>query len=225
MKSLIFGTTYIDGEYSRDVAEKWWKLHGAINPECDLLFVDSASPLPISHPMIALQLGDNIGHLSRSGQDGWGRAFCAGLQYAVDNEYEYVAHIEGDSLCRIDVLKTFQSMQRDELVAVSVPVRGLKKPEYCWVETGLMFLDVTYVRDSKLVDRYDWRDGKSKGYPNTPEHVLHGLIGTDLKYGNWRTIRDDRNYVNAPQNYDWITHATRETLDAFYEHNMPKVPA
>jgi len=72
----------------------WIKL--SMRDKCDLLLVDSASP---RYPYVPrkinfLSFTNNVGHLSRGGQDGWGRAFCRGLGYAVEQGYDYVAHVE-----------------------------------------------------------------------------------------------------------------------------------
>jgi hypothetical protein len=53
---------------------------------------------------------DNIGHLARGGKDGWGRAFCKGLEMAIDGQYDYVVHIEGDSLFKRPVLPIIRQM-------------------------------------------------------------------------------------------------------------------
>ena len=64
-----------------------------------MLVVDSASPdMPSIEGLEVLQLGDNIGHLKLTGRDGWGRAFCAGLQRAIDGRYDWAVHIETDLL-------------------------------------------------------------------------------------------------------------------------------
>jgi hypothetical protein len=226
VKVLIFGTTFIDDELKLSLAEKWWKLHSAINPECDLLFVDSASPKQIHSPMIALQIGLNIGHLSRGGMDGWGRAFCIGLQYAIDNNYDYVAHIEGDSLCRLDVMSICTQMFHSGVDVLGIPVKGTKIEEKDWVETGLMFFDVAYLYDAKIAETYNWRDCEPKRvYPHVPEWHLRKILGDDLVWAEWRAIRDDRNMMVDPIEYDWITHTTPDAFDRFFAHNMPKVAA
>lgn len=228
MKILIFGTVYCDTLMKQRLASQWDALHASINPKCDLLLVDSASPFVPLGVHAKVQLGNNIGHLSRSGQDGWGRAFCAGLQYAIDKSYDYVVHVEGDSLCKIDVARACEGMLRDSLPVITVPVRGTKHQEHDWVETGLMFFDVQWLRQSNFIDMYDWEDGAGKTYPNTPEAVIWQILDGDLRYANWRTIRDDKGILSPGTSvhlYDWVTHVSPEVFDDFFVHNMPKVAA
>lgn len=222
MKVLIFGTSYVDTEAKRDLADKWWLLHGSINPACDLLFVDSASPLLPRGYVNILQLGDNIGHLSRSGRDGWGRAFCAGLRYAMDHKYDWVVHVEGDSLCKLDIVAECKRAEKARMDVVSVPVRGTKRVEKDWVETGIMMMRVPFVRTHRVVEMYDWKDGVSKSYPHTPEWVLQYLLGHHLTMAAWKTIRDDINSVTPETagSYDWISHSTPDVYDAFVASAM-----
>jgi hypothetical protein len=226
MKVLIFGTVYCDTEEKRSLAALWGKLHRAINPDCDLLLVDSNSPLAI-HDVPVLQLGNNIGHLARKGRDGWGRAFCAGLKYAVDHGYDYAVHIEGDSLLLLPVMKLCETMQKQNLESLVCSVNGTKFKEFAWVETGIMFFSVPYIRDSRFIERYDWQDGESKRYPNTPEAVVYKMLSQDdaLEVAPIKTMRDDKNILTVAnvQEYDWISHTTPEVYDAFVVSAM--VPA
>jgi hypothetical protein len=226
VRVLIFGTTYCATEEQRDLAAMWAALHRAVNPECDLLLVDSDSPLAI-HDVPVLQLGDNIGHLGRGGQDGWGRAFCAGLQYADVRGYDCAVHVEGDSLFRHPVAKFCEFMTKQDLGAFVCGVNGTRYQEFAWVETGIMFFSVPYIRDSRFIERYDWRDGKSKKYPNTPEAVIWKMLREDdqLNTVPINVMRDDKNTLTTENvmEYDWISHATPTMYRKFVTDTM--VPA
>ena len=227
MRILMFGTCYVDDAVKLQEIVNWRTLHAALNPQCDLLLVDSASPLSdcFDFNNKVLQLGDNIGHLARNGRDGWGRAFCAGLQYAIDHDYDCVVHVEGDSLLRLPVTGFCEDMRACKLLALVCGVNGTKFREFAWVETGVMFLSVPYVRDSKFIERYDWPDGESKRYPRTPEAVVYHMLVQDgaLNVAAVRTMRDDKKVlaVDNAMNYDWISHATPEVYDAFVARSMP----
>jgi hypothetical protein len=227
MRILMFGTVYCDTEEKLNLARQWMRLHSALNLKCDLVLVDSDSPVRVRGDLFAqiLQLGDNIGHLARRGQDGWGRAFCAGLQYAIDRDYDYVVHVEGDSLLRLPVVPICEDMREYGLLARVCGVNGTKFREFAWVETGVMFLSVPYVRDSKFIERYDWPDGESKRYPRTPEAVVYYMLVQDgvLNVAPIRTMRDDKKVLATDNvmNYDWISHATPEVYDAFVARSMP----
>lgn len=223
MKTLIFGTVYCDTEEKCKLAWMWGKLHRALNHDCDLLLVDSKSPMPI-YGAPTLQLGDNIGHLARKGQDGWGRAFCAGLRYAIVNEYDYVVHIEGDSLFRFCVTPYCEFMHKHDLPTFVCGINGTRYEEFAWVETGIMFFSVPYVQSSRLIERYNWTDGKSKQYPNTPEAVIWKMLRDDktLNMVPIKVMRDDKG-VLTPENvgeYDWISHTTLDIYSRFVTNAM-----
>ena len=67
------------------------------------------------------------------GSDGWGRAFSQGLLCAVSGGYDYVVHVEGDLLTRLDVPAICRMMQERRIDALSAvtPLLG-------WLETGLV---------------------------------------------------------------------------------------
>jgi hypothetical protein len=221
MRCLIFGTTYVDTPDKFEMTRLWVKLHQRLNPNCDLMLVDSASPLMTPtvieelDPAYVFQFDDNIGHLSRGGRDGWGRAFCKGLQHAMGMGYDYVAHIEGDSLLRIALKPTFNRMEELRHSVYSVPVIGTKRLEKNWVETGLMLFNVEWVRSSCLVDRYSWQDPKR--YPNCPEKVIMDIVKPSLTVMPWEAERNDLGqiYEGTVNMYDWITHVDLTTARAF----------
>lgn len=221
MRVLIFGTVYCDTMQKLNLMEQWVQLHGALNQSCDLLLVDSASPLKIRglNKVLWRRFDDNIGHLARGGQDGWGRAFCEGLQYAIDKEYDYVVHIEGDSLCSLRVMKICEQMRDEGSLALSVPVVGTRHVERGWAETGLMFFDVEFLEENNLIEIYDWHDGASKKYPHTPEAVVHDILADELEMMPWNNMRDDLNVLTLENihEFDWITHTTPTIFDAFVE--------
>lgn len=219
---LIFGTVFADSETKMELAHQWGMLHGRLNPECDLVLVDSASPWLIEDSYAPiLQLGDNIGHLAKGGKDGWGRAFCTGLRYAIDHDYDYAVHIEGDSLCALDVMRACGTMHRHGLGAISTPVRGTKRYEKNWMETGLIFLDVDYAGENHVIEHYNWRDDSYKQYPQTPEFWLYRVLGSNLHMQlNWRTLRDDKKILSVDNvaDFDWITHTSPEVFNAFADN-------
>ncbi|QKC83266.1 methyltransferase domain-containing protein [Mesorhizobium sp. NZP2077] len=231
---LVFGTTYVDTPAKAKLAEQWQALHETLNPGAHLLLVDSASPewwFEDGSPkpddtMPGCQVysfPDNIGHLARGGKDGWGRAFSKGLEMAIDGQYDYVVHIEGDSLFSKPVLPIIRKMMADGVKAASVPVEGTKRKETGWAETGLMFFSVDYLWQSKFIERYDWWN-RSKS--PTPEKVIFDLIGEDLCMLPLKAERGDRGQLTAANaaGFDWITHCAPEALDAFVEAAMPPPP-
>lgn len=216
---LIFGTMWVDSIHREELVKRWIALNRRLNPECDLLLVDGGgSPWWAEHPIndvipfaevFYFTFPENIGHASKSGRDGWGRSFCTGLLYAIDASYDYVVHIESDSLFRLPVMPIVAQMQREGIDAASAPVEGTRHKEHNWVETGLMFFRTAYVRESDLIRRYDWQTPKV--YPAaTSESVLFALMGDHLRMMPWRTYRNDKRDVTrenvASRNIDWLTH-------------------
>ncbi len=215
IRVLIFGTVYCDTLEKAALARVWAAHHKRSNPNCDLLLVDSNSPLSSwLGGCDVFSFPDNIGHLAKGGKDGWGRAFCKGLELARERGYDYVAHIEGDSLLRFPVMPIVRHMQQQNINALSVPVDGTKNKEKNWVETGLMFFSTKFINSSDFVNRYDWPNRASRP---TPEAVIYSLLGADLKLMPWKAERGDRGQITAKNSdgYDWITHCDRDAIDAF----------
>lgn len=187
---LIFATTYVDTPEKKRLLELWITTHAALNPECDLCLVDSASPLfdvttlpnVLPTPVLYHEFPDNIGHLARGGRDGWGRAFCKGLDIARAGPWTHVVHIEGDSLFSLDVMTIAREMVRDEHRALSVDVAGTSKPESGWAETGLMFFDVEFLRRFDFTALYDWQN---RGPRPFPEQVVRRILGPNLHMVQW----------------------------------------
>lgn len=218
---LIFGTTYVDTPERLRLTHQWCELHRHLNPDCDLLLVDSASPLGPLVPerfegdVEVFSFADNIGHLSRNGpkgpaskgRDGWGRAFVRGLDHALTGGYDFVVHIEGDSLFRKPVMPIVRDMQRTGAKVTSVPVEGTKRKEVGWVETGLMFMDCRYLEDADFINRYDWTKRTERP---TPEKVIFGLLGSDLAMMDplWQAQRGDKSQITVENvtELDWVTH-------------------
>ncbi|RUU23682.1 methyltransferase domain-containing protein [Mesorhizobium sp. M7A.T.Ca.TU.009.01.3.2] len=224
---LVFGTIYVDTPEKQKLAGQWEALHRKVNGwAVDLLLVDSASPVPLLEVEEGAEkyaFPDNIGHLARGGRDGWGRAFCKGLEMAIDGQYDYVVHIEGDSLFSKPVLPIIRKMMADGVKAASVPVEGTRRKETGWAETGLMFFSVDYLWQTKFIERYDWWNRTKSP---TPEQVIFDLIGEDLSLLPLKAERGDRGQITAATapELDWITHCAPEALDAFVDAAMPPPP-
>jgi hypothetical protein len=257
---LIFGTCYVDTPEREELTRMWYELHSQLNPGCDLMLIDSASPLlklekfgavfksvenstagwmwriatehdssthfELQKGFWVYQFKDNIGHLSRngpkgpnsSGADGWGRAFSKGLDIACQKSdpspascyggYDYVVHIEGDSLFKHPVLPVIERMIREGIKVLTVPVKGTKSTESGWAETGLMFFETKYLRESNFTRKYDWANRKPSP---TPERVIFDMLkGLEKQFCmmSWAAMRGDKNQVTADhiQNLDWVTH-------------------
>lgn len=194
--------------------QRMWYTRAEANPRCDAMIVDSCSPLlPNPPPRVwYYTFSDNVGHLSKGGRDGWGRAFCYGLQYAIDEGYDWVAHVECDSLCKLDVANVSEALEEAAVRVATIPLSSWPGQ----IETGLMFFDVEWLRDSSLIERYDW--AHRQRYPE-PEKVVKELCGRDLHIMNYRGMRDDFNELTRDnvraKNLDWLTHAPLPVMEVF----------
>lgn len=239
---LVFATTYVDCKERAKLTEQWLSLHMGLNGEdCDFLIVDSASPFQplipegftaipyvdgISSRLMLHSFPDNVGHLSRGGRDGWGRAFSFGLQAAIDGLYDYVVHIEGDSLFKRKIRPIIDHMKREKVMAASTPVKGMIRDLAGWVETGLMFFDVEFIQRTRLVERYNWPLRKAAP---TPEVVIRNLLSRDLAMMPWKALRGDKQQITHENvlslNLDWLTHCHNDVwaYDRFFESAMKGV--
>jgi predicted SAM-dependent methyltransferase len=230
-KILIFGTIYVDNSERDKLARHWINVHGTLNPACDLLLIDAPGPYIMRWPEKGVRNGygakfdvfcfpDNVGHLSRGqGRDGWGRAFCKGIELAIERGYEYAVHIEGDSLLRLPVTPFIDQMRKEGIEFASTEVRHETGAQNFWLETGLVFMKVEALRqpvytsvpptlsnrglfiknmypvklDQTLKDfvaAYDWQNRRRSP---TPEIVIRKLFGERLKMLPIKTLRADKN--------------------------------
>lgn len=204
MKVLIFGTSYVEGQHSRYLFELWRDLVRKLNPGIDVLVVDSASPdLPHTGDFTISQLGDNIGHLMKTGRDGWGRAFCEGLQRAIDEDYDYAAFIECDVLLAKPVMLVIRQMMRHD-IDVSCPMAS----PYSMIATEIMFMSAPAMR--RLIEKYDWENSPIMPYAETR---IAEIFANDLWCLPCVGCRNDLGHITAqnmkqkfPAGIDWITH-------------------
>jgi len=222
MTTLILGTCYVADDAMRHVVTMWCGLVNRLNYGTDVLLVDSASPIspvdftPTSYFMDYLVLGNNVGHLSRGGKDGWGRAICKGIEYAIANDYTYLAYIDADILFSRPVQKII-----DKMVRCGVKIAAPMEPQYLFVENGLFFAEVAYLRDSEFVKRYDWENPPRDG--RLPERRFEDLVSDELFTLPLRGLRNDYGRItrdNVGMSRDWITHCTDlGVYDAFLKVN------
>jgi hypothetical protein len=222
---LLFGTCYIDSEARVQLTKQWAELMLRLNADCNIWLIDSASPMrPQLDPRInVFDFKNNVGHLSRPmvtpGRDGWGRAFCKGLELA--SAHDYAVHIEADSLFRLPVMPICKQMRERGIKVASIPVNSANRVLERWVETGLMFFEVGWLKASDFVAQYNWPMRRARP---TPEVIINALVRHDLKLMPWKGIRQDKfpgvGHANIKEGgYDWITHFHNDGLayDRFVE--------
>lgn len=225
MKTLILGTCYISAgtegaqNYKGDLVRLWLDVMLKLNPECDILIVDAHSPVDVfatlggpredgSRATVTV-LDENIGHLNVSGRDGWGRAMSVGIQHAIDRRYEMLVYVDADIILARPVMPIIEKMARSGVKAAA-PMDCM----YRFLENGIMFLDVEYLRESRFVERYDWQNRTRSADPlEIPEMVCERLLEDVLFTLPLRTYRDDTNRLSVnnlahmfPYGLDALTH-------------------
>ena len=218
-RTLIFGTSYVGDQQAKWLLEQWVEVNRRLNSskDCAVLIVDSASPcLPAG--LNVFQLGKNIGHLSRTGQDGWGKAFCVGLEMAAQKGFDYVVHIETDLLFARPVAPIIDRMARFG-VGAAAPMAN----PWHYIETALLFLDMRWVRESDFIARYDWEHSPAAPLP---EQRVQAILADKLWALPLRGMRNDLGALTAgnmagrfPEGIDYLTHATPATFRAFLAMN------
>lgn len=217
MRVLIAGTSYVATYERRELVKLWAKLNWHLNSDCDMLVVDSASPydpaefLSEYRSIKHFRFHDNIGHMSANGVDGHGRAFCKALQMGLDGGYDYTLMVDTDMLFARPVKPVFLRMQNSR-VKVAAPMDF----QYHFLEEGLAFFDMGWVKRTEFIQRYDWEHPM----PNTlPERRFEILAGDDLWVLPFRGIRNDGNLISwnnvdagFPHGWDFFSHSSDFSL-------------
>jgi hypothetical protein len=210
-RTLIFGSSYISSEAGRDETALWARTNKYLNPDIDTLLIDSCSPYnPRNYDDIfrncktIIRMEENLGHPMRM-RDGWGRDLCYGINYAIEKSYDWVVFIESDLIFARPVMPTITKLCRIGCFAAA-PMNF----EYKWIETGLMFLSVPYLSQSKFIERYDWAAHEP---PFLCEPHVEKLLEEELLALPFRGIRNDfdkvtrANFAEAyPYGCDYLTH-------------------
>lgn len=225
-RALIFGTSWIPDQNARWVLDQWIAITRKLNPGTDIVIVDSASPaLADTGPWPGLaervgfvRLPDNIGALSRGGRDGWGRAFCKGVELAIEGGYDHAVFVECDLLLARPVAPII-----DKMVRCGVKVASPMANPYVWIETALTFMDVGYMREIDFIRRYGWETA-----PFTPliEFRLEEIFGDKFFALPLRGIRNDLGALTPrnlrqmfPMGVDYLHHCSPAVFRAFLAMN------
>jgi len=213
-KTLIFGTVYLYDQEMTDIVNLW--IDRAVSLGKDFLLVDSNSPEhyrnQLKHQDSIHSFDDNIGHLSKNGRDGWGRAFCYALQYAIDNDYDNVIHIESDMLVATKEFK--QEMEKFELgyvYMVSSPF--CYSIHTCPIETGLMMFKTKWVQDFNFIKKYDWET--TTRLPRPEERI--DKICEDFHCSFFDKKGKRLNGSGDIEGLLYVTHTGYTTMKRFYE--------
>jgi hypothetical protein len=207
---LVYGGTCIQDEANRRLVELWGKNVTQLNPNIDVVVFDSASPFDPAQVLPAftklVEFGDNPGHLTQGGKDGAGRTFCAGIEMAIEDGYDYAVHWETDTLFVLSIHAIVAKMHR-----AGVKVAALPQPQYQFPEWGVSFFNVTHMKDIDFVGKYDWEHYPSQ---QIPEVRIANMLADDLFLLPCSGGRNDQNQYNVANLAgcfpygppSWITH-------------------
>lgn len=214
MKVLTVGTVWCDQEFTRELIKLWWQAFRAINPvrnDHQVMLLDSASPFDpaqfLDSPPNIERFAENVGAITRGGGDGAGRGFCRSIELAAKLGCDYVVVFETDFIFARPIMPIIERMAK---AGVKVATPGFADP-YDFVEWGIVFLDVKYAVENKIIERYNWQ--KSPVRPIV-EMRLENLFGDDLWLLPMRGRRNEDNAVNYGnianmfpyKTADWLTH-------------------
>ncbi len=190
MKILYFCTCWLPDLDRVFILQSWLRV--ARQQNVDIRLIDTTSQF---NPVLSgidvkyeevIGVGGNIGHGSRIGdQDGWGRAFCKGIELAITGGYDYAVHVESDMSCRVDC--------RDVIALMEKEGKPFAAP-YCSqvqnIETGLMYMSVKRLKELDFVNRYNWPKIRpemsiAERIALQPEKVIGGIFGDEWLQLEW----------------------------------------
>lgn len=239
MRAFIYGTEYIQNPQRAELVQMWIELNQYLNPEFPLVVIDSGTdpiwralipqtrdieihtvkegdPLPPLQPGLNwINFPENLGHLSVHGVDGWGRAFCRGVELAIAQNYDYAVNIECDLLFRpkvIDVLK----MQHDKQIKFLTAWERY----HHFMENCICFMNVDYLRRSDFIGRYDWRAQRQDS--RLPELRMEDLTMDELFIKPWRGLRDNYNECR-PEHIPQLDYLTQTRDSRLYYLFMQQI--
>lgn len=194
MRILIFGTSYVGDYGRREIVSLWARLTRKLNPDVDMLLIDSASPVDLAPIMKesrinVFQFGDNPGHFNVTGKDGWGRSFCKGVEFAIHQGYDYTVALDTDLLFVKPVTPIIEKMHECG-IKVAMPMAY----PYAFTETALFFANVDYLREIDFGTKYDWEHPPPQTRETIPERRVERIFGDDLFC---LYLRGYRNHANT----------------------------
>jgi hypothetical protein len=235
---LVAGSAYVHDEGLRELCKLWSRVVQHLDPNVDIVIIDSVSPFepavflewPVTiegyddyrdvrgHQKWIYRFKENIGHLSRGGQDGAGRTFCKSIELGIEGGYDYVAIIETDLIFLRSITDICKRLQR-----TGTPIAAVGNQQYQFPEFGVCFVDCSWAKEFDFVGKYNWLS--SQPWP-IPEIRIMNIVQDYLMLLPIYGIRVDQTGLTAQtiQNYfpyfapAWVTHA--QSLDVYFKAIM-----
>ncbi len=236
---LVAGSAYIHDEGLRELCKLWSRTIQHLDPNVDIVIIDSVSPFEpavfldwqqvdengvlsvatLGYPNRRVyRFNENIGHLSRGGQDGAGRTFCKSIELGIEGGYDYVVIIETDLIFLRSVTDICLRMGRNGTKITAAPNAQYQFPEF-----GVCFIDCRWANEFDFVGKYNWKS--SQPWP-IPEIRIMNIVQDYLMLLPIYGIRIDQTGITSQtlQNYfpyyppAWVTHA--QNLDVYMKAIM-----
>lgn len=237
---LVAGSAYIHDEGLRELCKLWSRVIQHLDPNVDIVIIDSVSPFEpavfLEWPVIeegptdkdwinaspdgrcVYRFKENIGHLSRGGQDGAGRTFCKSIELGIGGGYDYVVIIETDLIFLRSVTEICQRLQRS-----GTQIAAVGNAQYQFPEFGVCFIDCRWAKEFDITGKYNWLS--SQPWP-IPEIRLMNIVQDWLMLLPVYGIRIDQTGLTAQTLQNafpyyppaWVTHA--QSLDVYMKAIM-----
>lgn len=243
MKTLVLTQCFLKTEEQGKMLGVNLELIQRLNPDCHLLLIDNASPIPadpycrgpwmgkyecspdmttMGSTHLCLRFPDSIGHFSHkfvderdptTARDGPGRAIMTGLRIAMNSGYDRLVYCEDDAL--------FARPFEDGFAKMKLPVACLPRGRYGYLDWNVFWVnDLKWLEQFGFIGRYDWPTQK-QGPGREGERVYEAILKDFLqvlpfKGGRGEGFINERNLAHVfPDGVDWITHVSRETYAEF----------
>lgn len=216
MTDAIFSNCFIDSAFKRALVTLWAETVIRLNPDTDLLLIDSAGPVPAMEVLVVFGFSEAVDAPRRIVRvetpadhpfAGWRRDFLLGMRFALMREPRFIAFIESDVIFTVPVAPIFRRMTAHNM-GVAMPF----DPMYQFFETGLAFYEGAVARANldrlgQALDAADWPKEM------VSEIALERVLGPLLHPLALRGCRDDINRLTVanlhqcyPWGLDYLTH-------------------
>jgi hypothetical protein len=219
MKILIAGSTHVNNFWKRDLLSMWAACLEQKNPDCDLLCVDSCSPItpesflqwgvkshfcddPLEFERLSkaekktiIRFVDDIKHPFYGGGtlDAGSQALALMASYAITHGYDYWAYIEGDVLFAEPIRAICEKMEKHKIGWAT-----MLDPVYRWIQSETMFFSVEWLKSANFIERFAWK---------TPVQAMDRMSYVEVRLE--RTFKDDlwvlplRGFKNESNQVKW----------------------
>ncbi len=237
-KTLIIVPTYNERENLPDLVQRVIALPVPV----DLLIVDDNSPDGTGRMAddFARQ-HSQIQVLHRSGKNGLGRAYCAGFQWALERDYEFIFEMDGDLSHNPDDIPRFAAAVQDADLAIGSRycngIRVINWPlhrlmlslcaaKYVKVITGMPFTDPTggyKCFRRRALRAVDLASVDSNGYSFQIE-LTHKIWRQGMKVVEVPIIFTDRFHGTSKMEPKIVREALRITWKLLFQNHLSRSP-